>query len=57
MNLRQRQVTAERLYDLFRNPTHVVPLGNPPNRNTRPGDARPAAANLGASRDRATYPG
>jgi hypothetical protein len=57
MNLRQRQVTAERLYDLFRNLTHVVPLSNPPNRNTRPSDARSAAANLGASRDQATYLG
>ena len=31
MNLRQRQVTSERLYDLFRNLTHVVPLSDPAN--------------------------
>ena len=31
MNLRQRQVTSERLYDLFRNQAHVVPLSNPAN--------------------------
>ena len=31
MNLRQRQVTSERLYDLFRNLTHVVPLNDPAN--------------------------
>ena len=57
MYLRQRQVTSERLYDLFWNQAHVVPLSDPPNRNTCPGDARPAAANLGASRDQAAYLG
>ena len=57
VNLRQRQVTSERLYDLFWNQAHVVPLSDPPNRNARPGDARPAAANLGASRDQAAYLG
>jgi hypothetical protein len=57
MNLRQLQVPAESLYDLFRNLTHVVPLSNPPNRNTRLGDARSAAANRGAPRDQATYLG
>jgi hypothetical protein len=51
MNLRQRQVTSERLHDLFRNLTHVVPLSDPPNRNTCSGNARPAAANLSAPRD------
>src|ERR1035441_7412106 len=53
MHLRQRQVTSERLYDLFRNQAHVVPLSDPANRNTRPGNARPAAANLGALGDQA----
>ena len=51
MNLRKRQVTSERLYDLFRNLTHVVPLNDPANGDTCPGDARPPAANLGTSRD------
>ena len=57
MNLRQRQVISERLYDLFRNLTHVVPLGDPANRDTRPGNARPAAANVGTSGDQAAYLG
>ena len=55
MNLRQRQVTSERLYHLFRNLTHVVPLSDPTNCDTRPGNARPTAANVGTSRDQATY--
>ena len=55
MYLRQRQVACERLYDLFRNQAHVVPLSDPANRNTRPGNARPAAANLGAPGDQAAY--
>ena len=57
MNLRQRQVTSERLHDLFRNLTHVVPLSDPANGDTRPGNARPPAANVRASRDQATYLG
>jgi len=31
VNLRQRQVTSERLYDFFWNLTHVVPLNDPAN--------------------------
>ena len=55
VNLRQRQMTSERLYDLFWNLTHVVPLSDPANGDTRPGNTGPASANLGASRDQATY--
>ena len=51
MYLRQRQVASKRLHDLFRNLTHVVPLSNPPDRDTRSGNARPAAAYVGTSRD------
>ena len=57
MNLRQRQVPPERLYDLFRNLAHIVPLSDPANRDTRPGNARPTAANIGTSRDQAAYLG
>jgi hypothetical protein len=57
MNLRQRQVTSERLYDLFWSLTHVVPLSDSMNGDTCPGNARPAAANLGAPRDQAAYLG
>ncbi len=52
MNLRQQQV-AKLPHDFFRNQPHVVPLSDPSNRNTRPCDARPAAANLGTSSDQA----
>jgi hypothetical protein len=31
MNLRQRQLASECLYNLFRNLTHVVPLSDPAN--------------------------
>jgi hypothetical protein len=57
MYLRQRQVTSERLYDLFRNLTHVVPLSNSSDRDTRSGDTRPSTANIGAPRDQAAYLG
>jgi hypothetical protein len=50
MNLRQRQVT-KLPRDLLRNQTHVVPLSDPANGDTRPGNTRPTAANLGTSRD------
>lgn len=56
MNLRQRQV-AKLPRDLLRNQTHVVPLSDPANGDTRPGNARPPAANVRASRDQATYLG
>lgn len=36
MYLRQRQMTPERLYDLFRNLAHVVPLSYPANGDTCP---------------------
>lgn len=55
MYLRQRQVPSERLYDFFRNQAHVVPLSNPANRDTRRGNARPAAANIGTPGDQAAY--
>jgi hypothetical protein len=54
MDLRQRQV-AKLPHDLFWNQAHIVPLSDPPNRNARSGNARPAAANLGTSRDQAAY--
>ena len=57
MNLRQRQVTSERLYNLFRNLTHVMPLSDPANGNSCPGYTRPPAAYVGASRDQAAYLG
>ena len=49
MYLGQRQVTSERLYDLFRSQAHVVPLSDPPNRDTRSGYTRSAPANVGTS--------
>ena len=53
VNLRQRQA-AKLPRDFLRNQTHVVPLSDPPNGDTRPGNARPPAANVRASRDQAT---
>ena len=49
MYLRQRQVTSERPRDLFGNQARVVPLRDAAHRNTGPGNARPAAANLGGA--------
>jgi len=56
MNLRQRQV-PKFPRDFFRNQTHVVPLSDSANRDTRPGNARPPTANVRASRDQTTYLG
>jgi hypothetical protein len=56
MYLRQRQVTKFP-DDFFWNEAHVMPLSDPANGNTRPGNARPAAANLGTARDEAAYLG
>ena len=50
MHLRQREV-PEFSRDFFRNQTHVVPLRDSANRDTRSGNARPAAPNIGTSRD------
>jgi hypothetical protein len=57
MNLRQRQVTSERIYDFFWNLAHVVPLSDPPNRHTRPSNARSPAANVRTPRVQTTYLG
>jgi len=51
MNLRQRQVT-KLPHNLFRYQVHVVPLSDPANGDTCPGDARPPATNVGAPGDR-----
>lgn len=50
MNLGQRQV-AKLPRDFLWNQAHVVPLGDPANGDTRPCNARPAAAYLGATGD------
>ena len=56
MNLRQRQV-AKLPHDFLWNQAHGVPLSDPANRDTRPGNARPATANVRTSRDQAAYLG
>jgi len=56
MNLSQRQV-SEFPGNLFRYQTHVVPLSDSADRDARPGNAWPPAANVMASRDQATYLG
>jgi hypothetical protein len=56
MNLRQRQM-AELPDDFFWNQTHVVPLSDPANGDSSPGNARPPAANVGTPRDQASYLG
>ena len=56
MNLSKGQVT-QLPHDLLWNEAHVVPLSDPANGNTRPGNARPSAANLGTSRNQAAYLG
>src|SRR5271157_1265942 len=54
VDLRQRQV-AKLPHDLLWNQTHVVPLGDSANGDTRSGNTRPPAANVRASRDQASY--
>ena len=52
MDLRQRQV-AKFACDFFRNQSHGVPLSNPANGNSGPGNARSTAADFGTTRDQA----
>lgn len=52
MNLSQRKM-AELPSDLFRNQAHVVPLSDPTNGNSCPGNARPPAANVRSPGDQA----
>ena len=53
VNLRQGEMT-ELPHDFFRNEPHVVPLGDPANRDACAGDAGPPASNIGLPGDEAT---
>jgi hypothetical protein len=50
MHLRQRKV-PEFPHDFFWNQTHVMPLSDSSNRDSRSGNTRPAAAYIGTSGD------
>ena len=52
VHLRQRQM-ANLSGDLFRNETHIVPLRDAANRDARPRNTGPTAANFGPSGDQA----